>query len=258
MSSVRLNALITSRDGFTFLTAIFMVMIIGIMLGLTGQSWKMIMKREREKELLFRGSQIKEAIENWYSPQYSANGVRRSGPPRALTDLNHLLDDPTTSSHLRYLPHSYATELNDKDEKCKPDCPKIKLFQDPLTGKEWDIIKCDPGVRSSEICVNIVGANAIIGVASKSKEKPVRSPKSFKDTALEKMGLGTALIPALGTVQTTQSVAPVAGAGETAQSQSTPTDTAVTGKIEKYSEWKFVADLTNDHSKLYKAYREGW
>ena len=77
-----------NRNGFTFLAVIFMVMIIGIMLGLTGQSWKTAMKREREKELLFRGSQIKEAIENWYktNPPYSVNGVNHQ-PNHALMDL---------------------------------------------------------------------------------------------------------------------------------------------------------------------------
>lgn len=255
MSSIRSKMWITNRDGFTFLTAIFMVMIIGIMLAMTGQSWKMIMQREREKELLFRGSQIKEAIENWYNPQYTTNGVRRHSTI-ALTDLKYLLDDPTTTSHLRYLPHSYAAELNEKDDKCRPDCPKIKLFQDPLTGKEWDIIKCDPSSAGHEICTKYPGTNVIIGVASRSKEKPIRT--NFKDTALEKMGLGSALIPALGTVETIKPVAPFAGAGESNQSQPPSPGAAATGKIEKYSEWKFVADSTNDHSKLYKAYREGW
>ena len=256
MSRLRFRLKISNRNGFTFLTAIFMVMIIGVMLGLTGQSWTMIMKREREKELLFRGSQIKEAIENWYNPQYTTDGVKRHRTI-ALTDLNHLLDDPTTTSHLRFLPHSYATELNAKDERCAPDCPKTKLFQDPLTGKEWDIIKCDPSIQGNEICATALGANAIIGVASKSKEKPIRT--NFKDTALEKMGSGTALTPSLGTVQTqtNQTVAPFAGAGELNQSQPSSPG-AVSGKIEKYSDWKFVADKTNDHSKLYKAYREGW
>ena len=61
----RLKITAMKPNGFTFLMAIFMVMLIGIVLGLTGQSWKSIMKREREKELLFRGSQIKEAMENW-------------------------------------------------------------------------------------------------------------------------------------------------------------------------------------------------
>src|ERR1035437_4656235 len=128
-----------NRNGFTFLTAIFMVMIIGIMLGLTGQSWKTIMKREREKELLFRGSQIKEAIENWYNQNYSVQGVKWQGPPRPLMDLKDLLQNPYTLTPLRYLPQSYDAKL-DKTPKCSPDdCAERKIDQDPITGKKWTI-----------------------------------------------------------------------------------------------------------------------
>lgn len=59
-----------NEKGFTFIVAIFMVTIMGILSVSTGKSWMLVMKREREKELLFRGSQIKEAIENWYNPKY--------------------------------------------------------------------------------------------------------------------------------------------------------------------------------------------
>lgn len=252
-----------NRNGFTFLTAIFMVMIIGIMLGLTGQSWKTIMKREREKELLFRGSQIKEAIENWYNPKYSVNGVKRLGQPQALMDLKDLLLDPHTLTPLRYLPHTYATELDGKNSKCAPDCAKLKIYQDPMTGKEWTLIRGN--VLNGQITVTgpgIQGAG-IIGVASKSDETPLKT--DFKDTALENMGTVGVVVPAA-----------IGGAA--------PTDAAPTigGKMTKYSEWKFVADpqaaagpafaapgspavpptpgtvpTGNDHSKLYRAYHEG-
>lgn len=244
--------LLHNRNGFTFLTVIFMVMIMGVMLGMTGQSWKMIKKREREKELLFRGSQIKEAIENWYSDNYSVNGVKRLHAPIPLTDLNYLLENPTTLSPMRYLPHTYATVLDDKNQSCSPDCPKNKLLQDPMTGKEWDVIKCDPSSAGHEICTKFPGANVIIGVASKSKDEPIRT--NFKDTALEKMGMGSALAPAAVTVP----VASFKGAGES--SQPTTGETAGSGglgKIRYYSDWKFVADKSNDHTKLHKAYREG-
>src|SRR6185369_15703960 len=140
--TARLKKTTTNRNGFTFLMAIFMVMIIGIMLGMTGQSWKTIMKREREKELLFRGSQIKEAIENWNNPKYTVPGVApRSGPRPQLMDLKDLLNDPTSTTRLSFLPQSYDTNLDDKNPKCAPDCAKKKIYQDPITLKEWTIIR---------------------------------------------------------------------------------------------------------------------
>jgi type II secretory pathway pseudopilin PulG len=236
-----------NRNGFTFLTAIFMVMIMGIMLGLTGQSWKTIMKREREKELLFRGSQIKEAIENWNNPKYTVPGVAPKAAVHPLNDLKDLLQDPYTLTPLRYLPHHYATELDGKNPKCAPDCPKLKIYQDPMTGKEWTYIRGTLDPTSGAITPN--AAAGIIGVASKSDEEPLRT--NFKDTALENMGtaaLGT-LTDVTGTINL-----------EKATIGAPPTTTGTVGKMTKYSEWKFIAEsaVKNDHSKIYRAYHEGW
>jgi Tfp pilus assembly protein PilE len=231
-----------NRNGFTFLTAIFMVMIVGIMLGMTGQSWKTIMKREREKELLFRGSQIKEAIENWYNPRYTVPGVAPRAQPHQLMDLKDLLLDPYTLTPLRYLPHSYAMEMDQKNPKCTPDCAKLKVYQDPMTGKEWTLIRGT--VLNGVVTINQAGG--IIGVASKSDEEPLRT--NFKDTALENMGtvgLGT-ITDITGTINLEKKI------------ENAPTTPEKSTKMTKYSEWKFIYDAQNDHSKTYKAYHEGW
>ncbi len=103
-----------------------MVVIMGIMLGAVGQSWSMIMKREREEELFFRAGQILDAITRWNKPrtgQYVATPLR---------DLKDLLKDPRSMAKVRFL---------------------RRLYLDPITGKEWTVIK-DPtrgiiGVASS-------------------------------------------------------------------------------------------------------------
>lgn len=244
----RLKTTLVNRNGFTFLATVFMVMIIGIMLGLTGQSWKTIMKREREKELLFRGSQIKEAMENWYNPAYKVPGVTRAAV-HPLTDLKHLMEDPYTLTPIRYLPHTYATELDGKSSRCAPDCPKLKLYEDPMTGKEWEIIKCDVSITTNEICMQFPGTNTIIGVASKSEETPLRT--DFKDTALENIG-AAAVGGVTGAAGAVATIPPVSGFGT-----ATPPK-GLGDKITKYSEWKFIADKKNDHSKIYRAYHERW
>ena len=248
--AARIKLTLLNRNGFTFLMAIFMVMIIGIMLGLTGQSWKTIMKREREKELLFRGSQIKEAIENWYNQKYTVPCVAPRAAVRPLMDLKDLLQDPYTLTPLRYLPHTYATVLDDKNPKCAPDCAKLKVYQDPMTGKEWTIIRGTAGTATGQaptISTSTQGSG-IIGVASKSDEEPLKT--DFKDTALENMGttsIGT-------TPAVVGTVSPFVGAGTPA---ATP---GLGGKMTKYSEWKFIAETPekNDHSKIYRAYHERW
>jgi len=262
--TARLKKTTMNRNGFTFLMAIFMVMIIGIMLGMTGQSWKTIMKREREKELLFRGSQIKEAIENWNNPKYTVPGVAPRAAVRPLMDLKDLLQDTYTLTPLRYLPHSYAAELDVNNPKCAPDCAKLKVYQDPMTGKEWTIIRGtigNPGTpgnpvvsQGPTISTSTQGAG-IIGVASKSDEEPLKT--DFKDTALENMGVaGVGNLP--GTVGTVGTVPPVKAVTDLkGPSAASP---GLGGKMTKYSEWKFIAELpaVNDHSKIYRAYHEGW
>lgn len=208
------------------------------------------MKREREKELLFRGSQIKEAIENWYDPNYKVPGVtQRTIHP--LMDLKDLLEDTNSLTPIKYLPQHYATKL-DTNPRCGSECANKKIYQDPMTGKEWTIIRGNPGNAATgqvpTISTSVQGAG-IIGVASKSDEEPLRT--NFKDTELENMGtvgLGT-ITDITGTINL-----------EKTNIGAMPPPTATVGKMTKYSEWKFIAESSqkNDHKKIYRAYHEGW
>lgn len=115
------------------------VVIMGIMLGLTAQPWKTVMKREREQELLFRGLQIRNAIRDW-------NGSNSSNPQSRVTtplnDLKDLLEDPRSLQKKKYL---------------------RQLYKDPITGKDWTLIKDQTGVRG------------IVGVASTSDDVPLKA-----------------------------------------------------------------------------------
>jgi len=126
--------------GFTYLAALIMVIIMGIMLGAVGQTWSTVMKREREEELLFRGKQIVDAIARWNKPR---PGQHVATP---LRDLKDLLKDPRSLANVRYLRRD----------------PK-KEYIDPITGKEWKVIT-DP-------------VKGVIGVVSTSNETPLRQSK---------------------------------------------------------------------------------
>ena len=65
-----------SSAGFTLIAAMAMIVILGIMAGAAAQSWQMLMKREREEELLFRGQQYMSALTKWYN-----GGVNYKTPP---------------------------------------------------------------------------------------------------------------------------------------------------------------------------------
>jgi len=106
--------ILKNSKGFTFMLAMATVVILGILLGVTGQSWRMIMKREKEKELLFRGSQIKEAIESY-------RGQKVVVP---LNDLNDLVKFRIANvRHLR------------------------RLYADPMTKADWRLIKDQYGIK---------------------------------------------------------------------------------------------------------------
>jgi type II secretory pathway pseudopilin PulG len=126
-----------NQNGFTFLAALMLVVIMGIMLGLTAQPWKTIMKREREQELLFRGLQYRKAIAAWYTRPATPGATAKVIP---LNDLKDLLLDPSSLQKTKYL---------------------RQLFKDPMTGKEWTIIR--------------EGGKGIIGVASTSDEEPLKT-----------------------------------------------------------------------------------
>ena len=112
-----------NRKGLTYLMVLMMVMIMGIMLGAVGQSWKTIMQREREEELIFRGRQYKDAITRWYNPRKDEHAAT------PLRDLKDLVQDPRTLTTKRYL---------------------RRLYTDPMTDKEWSVIT-DPAKGISGI-----------------------------------------------------------------------------------------------------------
>lgn len=132
-----MSRLLRSSEGFTLIAAMVTVVIMGIMLGAASQSWQMIMKREREEELLFRGQQIKDAITKWHNPR-TTPGV--TAPARPLVDLKHLLEDPNTPETVRYL---------------------RRLYTDPITNKDFELIT-DP-------------VRGIIGVKSASQDPPLKT-----------------------------------------------------------------------------------
>lgn len=115
---------LSSSAGFTYLAVLMMVVIMGIILGAVGESMYMVMKREREEELLFRGEQIRYAIERWN------NQPGKQATP--LRELKDLLKDPRSLANVRYL---------------------RRLYKDPMTGEDFVPIT-DPllgiiGVRSA-------------------------------------------------------------------------------------------------------------
>lgn len=101
------------EKGFTYPAALMMVVVISVALTGVHQQWQAIVKQDREKELLFRGTQILEAI-NAYCRAVSEETCQY---PRRFEDL---LRDPRVPGVRRYL---------------------RKLYKDPMTRDgQWGIL----------------------------------------------------------------------------------------------------------------------
>lgn len=104
------------EGGFTFVSLLFIIIVIGLALGSTGKLWSNIMKRDKEEELIFRAGQIRTAIEKYYKMP----GIK--GYPQTLNDLLKDKRQPVLTRHLR------------------------KIYEDPMTGKaDWALIKVHGG-----------------------------------------------------------------------------------------------------------------
>jgi len=113
-------------SGFTYLGLLFAIALAGIALAAAGQRWSTALQRERERELLFRGTEIANAITAYRA--VTPEGGQSRGPAR----LEELVSDertPKTAHHLR------------------------RLYADPFTGRpDWVLLigpdKGIQGVRS--------------------------------------------------------------------------------------------------------------
>lgn len=123
MTRSQSGSCLRNEQGVTLLMVLLAVVVMGLVLGLTGQTWSALMQRERESELFFRGDQYRRAIQAYYE--------RAPGGGSYPTELKQLLRDPRSLQPVRYL---------------------RQLWSDPLTNGEWELIVEPPnkikGVRS--------------------------------------------------------------------------------------------------------------
>ena len=114
-----------NQRGVTYLALLFVVVLIGLSLMAVNQHWSVILKRDREKELAFRGNRIKAAIERYAADFEVQKGTRQNQYPLNLEEL--------TKRPKRYLQ---------------------VIYQDPITGEDFALIKKGGeirGVRSASL-----------------------------------------------------------------------------------------------------------
>ncbi len=97
------------QQGFTYVSALFLVAAFGAGLALTGEIWSHARQREKEAELIWIGNQFRQAIGVYY--HRSPGAVKRY--PEKLDDL---LEDKRYASKQRYLRRIYADPIAGKPE----------------------------------------------------------------------------------------------------------------------------------------------
>ncbi len=107
---MRQHAKRRNNGGFTYLTIMLLIVVMGILLGATTEVWHTSMQREKERELLFIGNQFRNAIGLYY--------VTHRQYPHNLEDL---IKDPQYAFTKRYL---------------------RRIARDPMTGKDdWGLVR---------------------------------------------------------------------------------------------------------------------
>lgn len=103
--------------GFTYIGLLVVIAILGIGLAATGEMFHQQSVREKEKELLFAGDQMRRAIARFYE--------RSPGGARFPQSLDELLQDRRYPMVQRYL---------------------RRIYSDPMTGStDWELVRADDG-----------------------------------------------------------------------------------------------------------------
>lgn len=142
--------------GFIYIWALFAVALAGVVLAGIGQVWQTKLQREKEKELLFVGDQIRKAITSYYEGS-ATGGAARGGARQFPESLEKLIKDtrsPTLKRHLR------------------------KLYLDPMTNNaEWGLIY-EPPPEKDKPRIGARSKKGIMGVYSLSEKIPMKT-KNF-------------------------------------------------------------------------------
>jgi len=136
--------ILRNQRGVTYMALLVLIVIMGLSAGMAGRTWKSVMQKEREEELLFRGDQYRRAVESYYKVQH---GGAQGAYPNKIEDL---LKDPRSLQLLRHLRSAYL---------------------DPMTGEEFDLVREGGGIEGLS---GVQSLARIKGVRSTSPLEPFR------------------------------------------------------------------------------------
>lgn len=145
-----------NQSGFSYILALTIVMIMGIMLGMVGQVWKTLKQRDLEEEMVFRGDQVAGIV---YQRLLCKKAVL---PPK---DLGFFW--PVASPKGTILDDLVSIGIKESCANGGSNFYRLRpsAVIDPMTGKQWKIVS------------PVGDATRFAGVKSDSSDEPFR--KSF-------------------------------------------------------------------------------
>lgn len=142
--------------GFTYLLLLFSLAIAGVVLAALGTQWQVAAQRERETELLFRATQIRDALQRFHDQ--TPDGQARL--PRTLDELLTDTRWPEPRHHLR------------------------RLYADPFTrAADWQLLREAGGgivglhSRSAQPALRLQGLPAGVQVVQANAERTRVNPE---------------------------------------------------------------------------------
>lgn len=179
------------QSGVTYLFMMILLVTMSVSLLAVTQQWSVIMQRDREAELHFRGTRIKEAIDRFVADYQVQKATRANQWPRSLEEL-------TKKNPKRYLQQVYL---------------------DPLTGRDFALIKVGDEIHGVQSTSTKQPYNKVL----------FQGAQTYQAIRFEATGVATdckpnALNPLLA-AKCTSSTAPKPKEGTTSPDQTVPADT---------------------------------
>ena len=107
-----------NQRGVTYLMVMAAIVLMGVAMTVVSQQWSIMVKRDKEAELLFRGNRVKAALEA-YAADYQ---VKKATRPTAY---------PVKFGQLTEMPKRYLQVA----------------YKDPITGGDFELIKAGAEIR---------------------------------------------------------------------------------------------------------------
>lgn len=106
----------SSQQGFTYLTLMFSIVLIGLAIITAAEPWKTMIRREQEADLLARGIEIQQALAAYSATRKGGRVMPGEIYPASLADLT------------------------------RPPRPLLrKVYRDPVTLRDWELIRSPTG-----------------------------------------------------------------------------------------------------------------